>query len=404
MSALACPPAPSVPPGANATTRTPCSWAWQMSSGSISAGCSAVGTTVVRTLQSKCSQFPEPKPKISRRECSGVVIGWHSSGRLHGHALAEAAAGAVAATLVDCPGIPVTMCTATSSSPSARTRAPIAGRGGRQRQLFTAHFSPAAAAARRFVRRSSISRGGRRRPRCRSTTVARRLLGRALWRSCLTPTMMATDLLLRAGLLLLGGCACSVAAAPTRVLFIGNSFTFVNDLPHQLVNIARSLGKEVEVANSTIGGCTTYYQRAETDARTAELLEQEWDYIVLQSYSNLPTVQQSRETYLTPAVHSFVAKKKKAKVVMYLTWGYHSGNEPGSCPSSGPVKCFPHGTNAALTSPPCNTSGVYQAKVNTFPCMVRRPDGITSQLARHGPASASWTTSICSALGFTHAA
>jgi hypothetical protein len=33
------------------------------------------------------------------------------------------------------------------------------------------------------------------------------------------------------------------SAAPTRVLFIGNSFTFVNDLPHQLINIAESLGK-----------------------------------------------------------------------------------------------------------------------------------------------------------------
>ncbi len=77
-------------------------------------------------------------------------------------------------------------------------------------------------------------------------------------------------------LLLLG--ACSVAsAAPTRVLFVGNSFTFVNDLPHQLVNIAHSLGKEVHVANSTIGGCTVYYQRPETDARTAELLEEDWD-------------------------------------------------------------------------------------------------------------------------------
>ena len=60
----------------------------------------------------------------------------------------------------------------------------------------------------------------------------------------------------------------AVAAAPTRVLFVGNSFTFVNDLPHQLINIARSLGKEVEVANSTIGGCTAYYQRAETDPRS----------------------------------------------------------------------------------------------------------------------------------------
>ena len=68
--------------------------------------------------------------------------------------------------------------------------------------------------------------------------------------------------------------AAVVAAAPTRVLFVGNSFTFVNDLPHQLINIARSLGHEIEVANSTIGGCTAYYQRADTDARTADLLQQ----------------------------------------------------------------------------------------------------------------------------------
>jgi hypothetical protein len=173
-------------------------------------------------------------------------------------------------------------------------------------------------------------------------------------------------------ILLLLGCAAASAmdAAPTRVLFIGNSFTFVNDLPHQLANIARSLGKEVVVANSTIGGCTLYFQRAETDARTAELLEQDWDYIVLQSYSNLPTVKKARETYLTPAVQSFVAKKKKAKIVMYLTWGYHSGNVPPPCPS-GSGKCFPLGTNAELTSPPCNQSGSYQAKVDSFPCMVR---------------------------------
>ena len=141
-------------------------------------------------------------------------------------------------------------------------------------------------------------------------------------------------------------------------------------VPQQLVNIARSLGKEIVVANSTIGGCTIYYQRAETDARTATLLEQDWDYIVLQSYSNLPTVKRARETYLTPAVQSFVAKKKKAKIVMYLTWGYHSGNVPPPCPT-GSGKCFPLGTNAELTSPLCNQSGSYQAKVASFPCMVR---------------------------------
>jgi hypothetical protein len=36
----------------------------------------------------------------------------------------------------------------------------------------------------------------------------------------------------------------------------------------------------------------------------------------------LPTVQAARKKYLTPAVQSFAKQKKKAKIVMYLTWGY----------------------------------------------------------------------------------
>ena len=68
-------------------------------------------------------------------------------------------------------------------------------------------------------------------------------------------------------------------------MFVGNSFTFVNDLPHQIVNIAKSLGDEIEVANSTIGGCTIYAQTATNDQRTAMLLQEDWDYIVLQDYS-----------------------------------------------------------------------------------------------------------------------
>ena len=156
-------------------------------------------------------------------------------------------------------------------------------------------------------------------------------------------------------------------AAPVRVLFVGNSFTFVNDLPHQLVNIAQSLGKEVQVANSTIGGCTVYYQRAETDSRTASLLTQDWDYIVLQSYSILPSIKAARETYLSPAVQSFVSRKKRAKIVMYLTWGYHDGNtEP--CPT-GSGRCFPLGSNANLTHPSCEVSGDYRTKVDSFECM-----------------------------------
>eukprot|EP00040_Diaphanoeca_grandis_P037518 m.244642 g.244642 ORF g.244642 m.244642 type:complete len:336 (-) comp33833_c2_seq1:64-1071(-) len=156
-------------------------------------------------------------------------------------------------------------------------------------------------------------------------------------------------------------------SSPTRILFVGNSFTFVNDLPHQLVNIATSLGDNVEVANSTIGGCTLYAQTAENDARTATLLQQDWDFIVLQDYSALPTVQKARETYLNPAVKSFAQKKKAAKVVMYLTWGYHDGVP--DCPTSATAKCFPKGTLANLTQPSCATSPHYHQIAGNFSCM-----------------------------------
>ena len=51
--------------------------------------------------------------------------------------------------------------------------------------------------------------------------------------------LLASDIMMLGLLALpLVGLAIVSAAPPTRVLFIGNSFTFVNDLPHQLVNIA----------------------------------------------------------------------------------------------------------------------------------------------------------------------
>ena len=162
-------------------------------------------------------------------------------------------------------------------------------------------------------------------------------------------------------------CVASVAGA-TRILFVGNSFTFVNDLPHQLINIASAFGEHVEVANSTIGGCTIYAQCPSRDARTKELLLEEWDYIVLQDYSALTTVKAARRDYLLPAIGEFVAAKQKAKIVLYMTWGYHDGT-PGACPSSDTSSCFPLGTLSNLTSPPCASDPTYHSETGSFECM-----------------------------------
>ena len=164
-------------------------------------------------------------------------------------------------------------------------------------------------------------------------------------------------------------CRLLSVAGTTRILFIGNSFTFVNDLPHKLIHIAAALGEQVEVGNSTIGGCTLYAQCPSRDARTKELLSQEdWDFVVLQDYSALPTVKAARRDYLQPAVSEFVAAKKEAKLVLYMTWGYHEGT-PGACPTSDTGSCFPLGTLASLTSPPCASDGQYHNEAGSFECM-----------------------------------
>merc|ERR1719356_1194388 len=71
---------------------------------------------------------------------------------------------------------------------------------------------------------------------------------------------------------------------------------------------------------------------------------------------------------MSPAVQDFVAKKKDAKIVMYLTWGYHDGI-PESCPPSEKQECFPLGFLEEFTEPPCTSSMDYKNKTGTFPCM-----------------------------------
>jgi hypothetical protein len=150
------------------------------------------------------------------------------------------------------------------------------------------------------------------------------------------------------------------------VLFLGNSYTYVHDLPRQFQNVARSLGDEVDYAASTIWGCTLLAQEANETTRA--LLEQDWDFIVLQDYSLLSTVQRAREQYLKAAVKDFVSKKRQAKIVLYMTWGYHSGLA-NSCPDGDGEQCFPRGSLASLTSPSCSESDEYHSTVSDFPCM-----------------------------------
>lgn len=129
----------------------------------------------------------------------------------------------------------------------------------------------------------------------------------------------------------LSGCApadpCAGVQGPvTHVLFIGNSYTYVNDLPSTFRALACSGGHKVETGMSAQGGWTLAQHQASPD--TARALEgSRWDYVVLQEQSEVPAVQASRDQTMAPAVRQLVARirARGARPVLFLTWGHRDG-------------------------------------------------------------------------------
>jgi hypothetical protein len=135
-------------------------------------------------------------------------------------------------------------------------------------------------------------------------------------------------------LLLLVPVGCSPAAtgctdagqACTRVLFIGNSYTYVNDLPTMLATLARSGGHQIETGMAAEGGLTLADHVAST-ATQAKLASGHWDFVVLQEQSQIPSVAQSRTTQMYPAARQLIRtiRVDGAKPMLYLTWGHRDG-------------------------------------------------------------------------------
>jgi hypothetical protein len=91
-----------------------------------------------------------------------------------------------------------------------------------------------------------------------------------------------------------------------RVLFLGNSYTYVNDLPGTFARLAESGGRQVETAMVANGGETLDQHAASADSQ-ASIASRRWDFVVLQEQSDIPAVVASREYSMYPAVRRLVA-------------------------------------------------------------------------------------------------
>jgi uncharacterized protein DUF4886 len=121
------------------------------------------------------------------------------------------------------------------------------------------------------------------------------------------------------------GCALPGATC-TRVLFIGNSYTYVNDLPATFAALAWAGGHRVETKTLATGGSTLAAHVADT-ATAPMIASEQWNTVVLQDQSQNPALEYYRQNEMDPAARQLVAMSRRAgaQPLFFLTWAHQSG-------------------------------------------------------------------------------
>lgn len=121
----------------------------------------------------------------------------------------------------------------------------------------------------------------------------------------------------------------NVNAQTIRVLFIGNSLTFANDMPLMFKQLAQSAGKQVFTEDATSGGATLQNHLNSTST-ISKIQQGNWDYVVLQEQSQLPSWENDRDSMFYPYAKSLDSIIKAynpcGKTVFFLTYAHRNGD------------------------------------------------------------------------------
>ena len=129
----------------------------------------------------------------------------------------------------------------------------------------------------------------------------------------------------------------------TQLLFIGNSYTGVNNLPQLFSDLSLSLGDSVFVDTYNPGGYT--FEMHAVDANTiAKINSRSWDFVVLQEQSQRPSfppaqVAQDVYPYARQLDSLILLNNPCTETVFYMTWGRKYGDQ-GNCAFWPPVCTF----------------------------------------------------------------
>ena len=121
-----------------------------------------------------------------------------------------------------------------------------------------------------------------------------------------------------------------------EVLFIGNSYTYVNDLPNLIEEIALSFGDTLFHDSNTPGGSS--FSAHSTNIQTLNKInQQQWDYVVLQAQSQEPSLSPSYvNTNVFPAAQILIDAIQSNSLciepLFFMTWGRKFGDASNCVP------------------------------------------------------------------------
>jgi hypothetical protein len=116
-----------------------------------------------------------------------------------------------------------------------------------------------------------------------------------------------------------------------EVLFIGNSYTYYNNLPDLVNEIALSFGDTLVHESSTPGGSN--FNAHSTNTQTLNKInQQQWDYVVLQAQSQELSfspfqVASDSYPYAEILVDSIFANSSCTEPLFFMTWGRKYGDQ-----------------------------------------------------------------------------
>lgn len=124
-------------------------------------------------------------------------------------------------------------------------------------------------------------------------------------------------------------CTSLVAQKTRKVLFLGNSYTYYNNMPQMVADLASSTGDVLIHDQNTPGG-SFLYDHTLSSTSLGKIQAGDWDYVVLQDQSQAPTLPEyqigltRQSAYKLDSIVS--AHNLCAETLFYMTWGRKNGD------------------------------------------------------------------------------